>query len=151
MKTTAVLIVLSALTLWGAPSAEARDIIGMYADPEGTINEIFVEPYETFEVYVLLKAPSSPGGIIAWDLCIAYPDAAAGGNVVVTDWSIAGGGTNMAAPPEFQTAMLHAPPLPNDDVVLLLEISHRERYPAEGRVLSDLKESVEYWRQYVSE
>lgn len=38
-----------------------------------------------------------------------------------------------------------------DDVVLLLEISHRERYPAEGRVVSDLKESVEYWREYVSE
>jgi sugar phosphate isomerase/epimerase len=38
-----------------------------------------------------------------------------------------------------------------DDVVLALEISHRERYPAEVRVLSDLKESVEYWRQYVSE
>jgi sugar phosphate isomerase/epimerase len=38
-----------------------------------------------------------------------------------------------------------------DDVVLLLEISHRERYPAEGRVLSDLKESVKYWRPYVSE
>lgn len=38
-----------------------------------------------------------------------------------------------------------------DDVVLLLEISHRERYPAEGRVISDLKESVEYWRQYVPE
>ena len=38
-----------------------------------------------------------------------------------------------------------------DDVVLLLEISHRERYPAEGRVISDLRESVEYWRQYVSE
>ncbi|MCL4419560.1 D-erythrulose-1-phosphate dehydrogenase, partial [Patescibacteria group bacterium] len=28
-----------------------------------------------------------------------------------------------------------------DDVVLLLEVSHRERYPAEGRVLSDLSES----------
>lgn len=38
-----------------------------------------------------------------------------------------------------------------DDVVLLLELSHRERYPAEIRVLADLKESVEYWRQYVSE
>lgn len=38
-----------------------------------------------------------------------------------------------------------------DDVVLLMEISHRERYPAEGRVISDLKESVEYWREYVSE
>jgi len=38
-----------------------------------------------------------------------------------------------------------------EDVVLLLEISHRERYPAEGRVVSDLKESVKYWREYVSE
>jgi len=38
-----------------------------------------------------------------------------------------------------------------DDVILLLEVSHRERYPAEGRVLSDLKESVEYWRMYIKE
>jgi len=38
-----------------------------------------------------------------------------------------------------------------DDVVLMMEISHRERYPAETRVLADLKESVEYWREYVSE
>lgn len=38
-----------------------------------------------------------------------------------------------------------------EDVVLLMELSHRERYPAEGRVLSDLKESAEYWRQYVKD
>jgi len=38
-----------------------------------------------------------------------------------------------------------------DDVILLFETSHRERYPAEGRVLSDLRESVEYWRPYVPE
>ena len=38
-----------------------------------------------------------------------------------------------------------------EDVILLLEISHRERYPAEEKVLSDLKESAEYWRRYVSE
>ncbi|MBD3185034.1 TIM barrel protein [Candidatus Poribacteria bacterium] len=36
-----------------------------------------------------------------------------------------------------------------EDVVLLMEISHRERYPAEGRVISDLRESARYWRQYV--
>ena len=36
-----------------------------------------------------------------------------------------------------------------EDVILTLEVSHRERYPAEGRVLSDLKESVSYWREYV--
>jgi len=38
-----------------------------------------------------------------------------------------------------------------EDVVLLLEVSHRERYPAEGRVLSDLRESVAYWREYVKD
>ena len=38
-----------------------------------------------------------------------------------------------------------------DDVVLLMELSFRERYPAEIRVLSDLKESTEYWRQYVAD
>jgi len=35
------------------------------------------------------------------------------------------------------------------DVLLLLEISHRERHPAEYRVLDDLKASVDYWRPYV--
>lgn len=36
-----------------------------------------------------------------------------------------------------------------EDVVLSFEISHRERYPTENRVIDDLKESVEYWRPYV--
>jgi len=38
-----------------------------------------------------------------------------------------------------------------EDVLLVLEISHREREPAESSVLSDLKESVEYWRPYVKD
>lgn len=38
-----------------------------------------------------------------------------------------------------------------EDVVLLMELSFRERYPAEIMVLPDLKESTEYWRQYVSD
>lgn len=33
---------------------------------------------------------------------------------------------------------------------LLLEISHRERWPSDYTVVSDLKESVEYWRPAVS-
>jgi len=37
------------------------------------------------------------------------------------------------------------------EVVLLFEISHRERYPAEYQVIDDLKESVEYWRKYIKE
>jgi sugar phosphate isomerase/epimerase len=36
-----------------------------------------------------------------------------------------------------------------DEVTLLLEISHRERYPDECRVLADLRESVAYWRPWV--
>jgi len=38
-----------------------------------------------------------------------------------------------------------------EEVVLLLEISHRERYPTEYQVMDDLKESVEYWRKYIEE
>ncbi len=34
-----------------------------------------------------------------------------------------------------------------EDCYLILEISHRERYPYEGRVLSDLKASVLYWKE----
>jgi len=34
---------------------------------------------------------------------------------------------------------------------LLLEISHRERYPAEYQVLDDLRKSVEYWRKFVKD
>jgi hypothetical protein len=37
------------------------------------------------------------------------------------------------------------------ECTLLLEIAHREREPAESRVLSDLRESVAYWRQFVPE
>ena len=38
-----------------------------------------------------------------------------------------------------------------EDVVLVLEISHPERHPADEKVLDDLKCSVEYWRTYVQE
>jgi len=38
-----------------------------------------------------------------------------------------------------------------EEVVLLLEISHRERYPTEYQVIDDLKKSVEYWRKYIKE
>lgn len=37
-----------------------------------------------------------------------------------------------------------------EDCYLILEISHRERHPFEKRVLSDLRESVEYWRKTVT-
>jgi sugar phosphate isomerase/epimerase len=37
------------------------------------------------------------------------------------------------------------------EVALALEFSHRERYPQEYRVLDDFRESVAYWRQYVTE
>ncbi|MBM3290297.1 MAG: sugar phosphate isomerase/epimerase [Candidatus Hydrogenedentes bacterium] len=36
-----------------------------------------------------------------------------------------------------------------EECTLLLEISHRERWPADYTVVSDLKESVEYWRPAV--
>ena len=36
-----------------------------------------------------------------------------------------------------------------EDCTLLLEISHRERWPADYTVVADLKESVEYWRPAV--
>ena len=38
-----------------------------------------------------------------------------------------------------------------EKVILFLEISHRERYPAENRVLEDLDESVNFWREYVKD
>jgi sugar phosphate isomerase/epimerase len=37
-----------------------------------------------------------------------------------------------------------------EEVMLILELSHREREPAESRVLNDLRASVEYWRQFVT-
>ncbi len=38
----------------------------------------------------------------------------------------------------------------NDDTLLLLELSFREREPSESLVLEHLKASTEYWRPYVS-
>jgi sugar phosphate isomerase/epimerase len=38
-----------------------------------------------------------------------------------------------------------------NECTLLLEISHRERWPYDGAVVADLKESVEYWRPYIDE
>ncbi len=120
MKILAMLLLVSALVFGSAPLAEAQDIIGMYADLAGTTDEIYVDAYTTFDVYVLLTDPSSTSDIIAWDCFISYPDVAIGGNVIVTGWTIAGGGTNTVTEPEFQVAMLAVPPLANDDIILLL-------------------------------
>ncbi|NPV54161.1 MAG: TIM barrel protein [Firmicutes bacterium] len=38
-----------------------------------------------------------------------------------------------------------------EEVLLVFEVSHKAFYPDEDRVIDDLKESVEYWRQYVKE
>jgi hypothetical protein len=38
-----------------------------------------------------------------------------------------------------------------EQCTLLLEISHRERWPADYTVISDLKESVAYWRSAIEE
>lgn len=35
--------------------------------------------------------------------------------------------------------------------LLILEISHREHRDTDGRIISDLKQSVDYWRPYVSD
>ena len=35
------------------------------------------------------------------------------------------------------------------ETILMFEISHREHYDTEFRIIADLKESVEYWRQWV--
>lgn len=37
-----------------------------------------------------------------------------------------------------------------DEITLLLELSFREREPYESSVINDIKESVEYWRPYVT-
>jgi hypothetical protein len=120
VKTFAILLLVSVLIFGGAALAKAQDIIGMYADLAGTNSQIYVDTYTPFNVYVLLKDPSSTSDIIAWDCFIDYPDVAVGGNVIVTGWTIAGGGTNTVTEPEFQVAMLDVPPLTNDDIILLL-------------------------------
>ena len=38
-----------------------------------------------------------------------------------------------------------------EEAMLILELSHREREPAESNVLPDLKASVEYWRRFVTD
>jgi len=38
-----------------------------------------------------------------------------------------------------------------EDALFALEISHREHWDTDGLVVSDLKESVDYWRQYIKE
>jgi len=35
------------------------------------------------------------------------------------------------------------------EVLFLFEISHRERYPDDLRIIQDLKDSTEYWKSYI--
>jgi len=124
VKALATMVVVSALLVGSTSLAQTiptEDIIGMYADLAGTVDSISVATYTTFTIYLLLINPTSTSDIIAWDCYIDYPDVIIpGGNVIVTDWTIAGGGTNTVVEPEFQVAMLEVPPLANDEIVLLL-------------------------------
>ena len=36
-----------------------------------------------------------------------------------------------------------------DETILMFEISHREHYDTEFKIIEDLKESAEYWRQWI--
>ena len=120
MKSFAILLFVCALLIGSTSLAAAQDIIGMYADPTGTSDYIVVEAYTNFNVYLLLKNPSSTSDIIAWDCFISYPDISVGGNVYVVSWTIAGGGTNTVTEPEFQVMMSEVPPLDNDETIVLL-------------------------------
>lgn len=128
MKTFATIVLAASLALTCSPLAYGQDIIGMYADVAGTVNEIYVEPYETFDVYVLLKDSSTTADVIAWDCFISYPDVAVGGNVIVTSWTLAGNFSNTVTEPEFQAVMVDQT-LPNGDIILLLSA---EAYVVDG-------------------
>lgn len=119
MKTLATLLLAASLAFMCAQLAHAQDIIGMYADLAGTIDEITVDPDETFTVYVLLKDPSTTADVIAWDCFISYPDVSVGGNVYVEGWTLAGNFSNENTEPEFWAVMVDQT-LPNDDIILLL-------------------------------
>lgn len=38
-----------------------------------------------------------------------------------------------------------------DETILMFEIGHREHYDTEFRIIEDLKESAEYWRQWITD
>jgi len=90
------------------------DGIGIYLDRGAMVPGITHEPFEPFQVYLLITHPSCSEGVIGWSATIEYPD-----NAVVWGWNVAGRNwLNFGAPPYFVVG--YADPLPLGPIVQLL-------------------------------
>lgn len=106
-------LILSVL-VWALPAAaQDFDIIGIYFDEDGTINEVTVPQGTTVPAYLCIINASHSSGVHGWECAITYSEG-----FQVLYWDIQGDGINVGDPPEFIVGLPY--PLPWQPAINLM-------------------------------
>jgi hypothetical protein len=109
------LLFLTCLLLLGGTSVMAQhDIVGVFADPEGTQNIIEVAPWTPFNIYLMIRNPTDPSGVYGCDVTLQLPE-----NMVVLGWTYPVSGINFKDVPRFAVAC--SSPLPQAPLVIMAQ------------------------------
>ncbi len=107
-----LLAVLCAVTA----TAQEQDVLGIYFDPDGTVNEVAVPQGTTVPAYLCLLNASAGSGVAGWECAITYTEG-----FVVLYWDIQGGGINIGTLPDFFVGL--PVPLPWSPSIVLMQMT----------------------------
>lgn len=94
----------------GGPVGNSEDVVGVYFDQEFTQHNISdLVDHIPFTAYLVLKQPSLPADITAWELRMVVPDGA-----FMLNSELRGGGINFMAPPDFLVGLQTPHPATED-------------------------------------
>jgi parallel beta-helix repeat protein/predicted outer membrane repeat protein len=89
------------------------DIMGLYLDTGATIAQGTFDPYEEFDLYLVIKDPSDESGILGWECSLPVPSS-----VFLTEFEYYGDSPTVVGPaPSYMVGM--ASPLPNAQNIAL--------------------------------
>jgi len=96
--------------------AQDEDVLGIYFDPDGIENEVFVPTGGMVQAYLCLLDASNQSGVAGWECAIAH-----GSGVEALVWNIQGDFLNVATPPQFVVGLRN--PLPWQPSIVLVEMT----------------------------
>ncbi|MFH1843890.1 MAG: choice-of-anchor D domain-containing protein [bacterium] len=108
----------------GRTSAQAEDALGIYFDPDGLANQIFVPTGGMVQAYLCLLDASNQSGIAGWECAISHTPG-----LEVLAWDIQGGHLNVSTPPEFAVGLFD--PLDWQPSIVLMEMTVRVIGPSD--------------------
>jgi len=109
-----LLTALTASWLVTTVAAQDQDIIGIYFDQDGTINEADVA-LEPNTIYLCVLNASQGSGISGWECNVSWT-----GGYTILNWDIRSNGINVSVAPDFAVGL--PSPLPWQPSIVLMEI-----------------------------